>query len=159
MNSLIEDHYKNNRKHLSHILTKQMGDDAEDVVQEAYYRALRYSHAFNPNEFDFQRWFSRILSNVRKDFIAEKFGRGTHVEIDESHDEFITECQGTNPKLIELLYDEILEHDNENHREVLTLYFIFNYQQREVSQIVDMKPGTVNQIITRFKSKMKETYQ
>ena len=159
MFKLVETHYTNNFptlvKKISFRLTKE---EAEEIVQEAYYRALKYIHAFNPYEFEFQRWFSRILSNVRKDFVAEKFGRPSHVDIDERSEEFMGESLSTNYALMQVIQDEIFEVKDENHREILTLYFIFNYHLRDIVQIVDMKMGTVNQILTRFKARLRETY-
>lgn len=153
---LVENHYNTNRKHLINVMSKQLGDEAEDAVQEAYFRALKYIHAYNPEEFEFQRWFSRILSNVRKDFIAERFGRVTGSPIQE--DDLVSPEDPYASQVLQVVYDEILLVNDPNHREILTLALIFGYNLRDVVKIVDMKMGTVNQIITRFKSKMKKTY-
>ena len=159
MHEILEEHYKKNKKHITHMLTRSMGDDAEDVVQEAYLRAWKYIHSFNPNEFKFQNWFSRILSNVRKDFISEKFGRSTHEEFDDGDEDVGDFSFNSNAsKLMEIVYDEILLAENEDHREILTLFLIYGYKLREVVEIVDMKMGTVNQILTRFRLRLKETY-
>lgn len=156
MHELVEQHYCQNRKHLINALSKQLGDEAEDAVQEAYFRALKYIHAYNPEEFEFQRWFSRILSNVRKDFIADRFGRVSGSPVEE--EDWVSPSDPYAHQVLQVVYDEILMVNDPNHREILTLSLIFSYNLRDVVKIVDMKMGTVNQIITRFKSKMKKTY-
>lgn len=158
---LIEDHYRANAASIAKNIAYRAGgrEDAEDIVQEAYCRALKYIHAFNPNEFEFQRWFSRLFSNVWKDAIAEKYQRGRPQELDETHEQFICNNFKSNaPQLMELIYDEILATENEDHREVLTLYLIYGYQLKEVAEITDIRSGTVNQILFRFKDGLKKTY-
>lgn len=160
MFQVIEDHYKANKNAIIKNISFRAGStqDAEDIVQEAYCRALTYIHAFNPNEFEFNRWFSRLFSNVWKDAISDKYMRGKPEEIDEK-DYVCYKFESNAPQLMELVCDAILQVENPDHREVLTLYLLYGYKLREVAEIVDMRSGTVNQILFRFKEDLKETYQ
>lgn len=161
MYDLIEQHYRERSATIAKNIAYRAGsrEDAEDIVQEAYCRALKYIHAFNPNEFEFERWFSRLFSNVWKDAISAKYQRGYPQELDETHEQFIcNNFKSSAPQLMEIIYDEILATDNEDHREVLTLYLIYGYKLNEVSEITDMRSGTVNQILFRFKDGLKKTY-
>lgn len=161
MFAIIEDHYRAKAPSIIKNIAYRAGgkEDAEDIVQEAYYRALKYIHAFNPNEFDFERWFSRLFSNVWKDAISAKYQRGKPEELNENHENFIDKTFNSNAaQLMELVYDEILLTENEDHREILTLYLIYGYKLNEVAEITDQRSGTVNQILFRFKDGLKKTY-
>ncbi len=159
MFQVIEDHYKANKDTIIKKITFKAGSvqDAEDVVQEAHYRALKYIHAYNPNEFEFSRWFSRLFQHVWRDALADKYQRGRPEEVSET--DYICEAFKSNaPQLMELIYSEILNTENADHREVLTLYLIYEYKLREVSDIMGMRSGTVNQILFRFKDELKNIH-
>jgi len=62
---VIEDYYRKNFKRLVNISRGRAGSyhNAEDVVQEAFTRALKYHKSYNPAMTAFDAWFSRILDN------------------------------------------------------------------------------------------------
>lgn len=68
--------------------------DAEDIVQEAYSRALRYADSMPDKELDRARWFTRIAYNCFIDNRNEQRNAGT-VDIDEQgeHIEPDAPCQ------------------------------------------------------------------
>lgn len=156
----VEEHYRKNRNTIIKKLTFKAGSvqDAEDVVQEAYCRALKYIHAYNPNEFEFSRWFSRLFQNVWRDVLADKYQRGKPEEIDEK-DFICYKFESNAPQLMELVYDAIFATENPDHREILTLYLIYGYKLREVADIMGWRSGSVNQVLYRFKDELKNIHK
>lgn len=155
MYSIIEKHYRTHFSQLCKALNYSCGDNAEDVVQEAYARALQYAPAFEMG-MPFNRWFSRILSNARKDFVSDKFKNGMHDEFDEYDSGAIDVSQmRMTEKLIKKLHSEIEKETDDMHREILSLNMIYGYAPRDIVKIVDQKLDCVNKILFRFKEKMK----
>ena len=80
---ILEIHYNRNRDVLTKKLAGRVGTryNAEDVVQEAYARALKYFRAWTYDgvgtELDsFNRWFTTILNNACREFQYEERGQG-----------------------------------------------------------------------------------
>lgn len=152
----IEQHYRDNFSTLVKKYSRSMGSvhSAEDVVQEAYYRALKYGSTYNGTNFD--GWFGRILINSLRDFKAAERGRGIEQEADEQTLGTISE-QGLDAKTIKEI-KELISTKSVQHREILNLYFIHGYKLRDILAIVDMKRKTVDQCLQRFKKELKEIY-
>lgn len=79
---IITQHYKDNYRRLIKRMTFRAGTewDAEDVVQEAYARALRYQDSFDGTNFD--RWFNTILNNALREHKNNESGI-THQSFEE----------------------------------------------------------------------------
>ena len=60
---IIEEFYKENFDKLVVQLSRRAGslENAEDIVQEAFLRALTYKDAYNPKLNQFSTWFNGIL--------------------------------------------------------------------------------------------------
>jgi RNA polymerase sigma factor (sigma-70 family) len=158
MYSIIEKHYKHNYKSLVKRVKFRAGsqEDAEDVMQEAYCRALKYADTFEMGT-EYHKWFSRIISNVIKDHIAEKYGHSNnHEEMDEEHHESIL-VEEVDNDFSKILTDAIDKVENEEHKEVLSLYFTWGFSLREINQIVDFNYKNIETIIMRFKKDFKGT--
>src|SRR3546814_3055187 len=74
---IIEYHYRNNFKNLISRYSRQFQSHsrAEDIVQEAYTRALQYWNRYSPEQ-PFGAWFNGILLNCVKDNIREEAHQG-----------------------------------------------------------------------------------
>ena len=74
MHKQIENHYKENYGRILKRMTFRAGGihQAEDIVQEAYCRALKYYSELKVEEFD--RWFSMILNNAYNDYKRDEIG-------------------------------------------------------------------------------------
>lgn len=153
----IEEHYIKNYALLIKRFKRRAGTewDAEDVVQEAYYRALKYSHTFVEG-MNFQHWFTRIVINVLKDHYSD-ISCMDSVEFDEEllepdyHNSLPKDAQ-------QVLKEEVEAITNSDHREVVNLYFIYGFKLREINQIVEMKYKNIDLIIQRFRKMLKEKY-
>jgi RNA polymerase sigma factor (sigma-70 family) len=156
MYSIIEKHYKHNYtmfvKRASYRLNSK--EDAEDAVQEAYCRALKYATAFEMG-MHFNHWFSRILSNVMKDMIAEKYNRGSHEELDEEKIEGEDDSSYTN-KLLDIIYEQIDKVENEEYKQVLQFYFEFGFSLQEINELSPLNYHNIHKIVKTFKKGLTE---
>ena len=151
MYSIIEKHYLNNYKNMVKRVKFRVNtqEDAEDVMQEAYTRALRYSNSFDMGT-PFNHWFLRIVSNVVKDHLAEKYGRAGHEEFDEEKVEplvdntFMSRHSGVLAKIISSIEDE-------EKKEILSLHFLYGFNIRDIVQITNLRRAVVDGCINNFK--------
>lgn len=155
MQKLI-DHYNKNRRRYINRYARLTGstENGEDVVQEAYTRAVKYYDSFNVGgNFDF--WFSRILKNTFHRFLNTERGHPSE-EFDE---ELVEGCQekGYTVVLLEQLLQEINKFE-EPLQEVLILYFRNGYSPSDISKVVDMRRRSVEQFIYRFKSNLRDIH-
>lgn len=132
-------------------------DDAEDIVQEAFTRALKYWDTFKGDGSKLFPWFYGILTNVRKDYMADKRRLGMVKDNLKDDDEFEIEDSGMTHKITREFREEIKKQSPE-HADVLFLYFEKSYKPEEIAQIVEMNWEAVRKVIARFKIKMKEKY-
>lgn len=124
---------------------------AEDVVQEAYCRALAYWGSYDPKRGPMKPWFNRILFNALRDIQREYNNRPT-----EDSEAFSAEDILPNPTHS---YDNIIELidtcHNTDHQRILYLFFVLGYNSREISQIEDkMTQTNVTTILNRFKDSL-----
>lgn len=154
---IVESFYRANKDRYVKQYTNRAGtkEAAEDVVQEAFYRAIKFFHAYDPT-LPFEGWFNRIVSNALKHYKNMERGHSNHDEFDEEDFEG-TDCRMLNQRLWEQIRDEIAQYDGE-HYEILSLYFEYQYQPRDICKIVDMKYKTVETFLQRFKKMIKEKY-
>ena len=153
---LIEGYYEEKYDDLVRMYSSRAGpDDVEDVVQEAFYRALKYIHTFNLTYITVDKWLSGILNNCLSDMLKEKRdGRMMHDSDEEpSADDRCpsdTELEG-----------KILKHIGEQvgaKRHILWLYFKMGYKNSDIHQIVGGSYVNVDKSTSRFKAEMQDKY-
>lgn len=67
----VEQHYRENFDRLVSVYSRRFGHhNAEDIVQEAYTRALTYLHTYHGPSFD--AWLSKILFRCVSDCLREQ---------------------------------------------------------------------------------------
>lgn len=155
MYSIIEKHYRHNYKQFVKLATYKLNtrEDGEDAVQEAYARAMKYSNAFEMG-MHFNHWFMRILRNVIKDAISEKYGRMHLEELDEEQVEGKEESNYSK-RLLAIVEKEINETANAEHREILELYFTYGFSHSEINELTPSKYHTIRTVIDRFKRSLR----
>lgn len=144
--------------------------DAEDLVQEAALRALRFSDGFEPGT-NFKAWFFRIL--VRQFWARRRRqkDRATTVDLDDTPDLYLyarsagagLPYEGDDPAhdFMERLGTEriaaaIAELPDE-YGVVCTLYFMEDFAYHEIAQILDVPIGTVRSRLHRGRKMLQKT--
>jgi RNA polymerase sigma factor (sigma-70 family) len=132
--------------------------DAEDVVQEAFARAIKYKDSFDPEQQELGAWFNTILNNVFKSYRHANFTGDFSFteEVMEEVDDADKNWSDVN--LLNKVKEEIGKRSNE-HSCVLHLNLIKGYKRKEVAQILDEKEENIKKIVYRFKKEMREKYR
>lgn len=161
----IEQHYKDNQKALCLKIQKRVFDpqDIEDIVQEAFTKALKFSSAFK-EEGNFNAWFGIILDNCVKDYRAEflynKIGMG-HRDVEElDEDNFPIDCRELDLDWITV--KKIMEDIGvkaPSQQEVLRLYYFFDYKPEEIKFLTqDYSLSSIKSLVKRFKQEVISKY-
>lgn len=152
----LETFYRANFDRFVKRFTRRAGtkEAAEDVVQEAFERALRYFDSYDPAR-SFDGWFNRILSNSLREYKNKEKG-GPTIEFDEEEADGV-DCKQYARHLWKQIRDE-MELYEDAHKEVLHLYFLHGYRPRDISRVVELRYRNIETILQRFKTFIKEKY-
>lgn len=158
MNETIQKHYEANFNMLVKRYTFRAGTvwDAEDAVQDAYERAIKYFDSFNPEQSSFGAWFSRIVSNALKDQYAKTMGRN-EVEFEEDFVDGVP-CSRYEDKIVAEIAERIAVR-KPHIAEILRLFFVKGYGAKDISRIVESNHVAVNQTIFRFRRELEALYK
>ena len=154
----IETYYREHRVDLIKQVIGRAGSKAaaEDIVQEAFTRALTYYNSYVPGIYEFGAWFHRILNNAAKDYIQTERNRGMMVDVADG------ELEG--PRIDQykkLLLKEIvkmIEAKPVDTRHILHLYFIEQYKPADIAKIVPVSNGAIRAVVHRFRVEVKDKY-
>lgn len=150
----LEKHYRKHRKGFVAKVRRSLDEYAEDVVQEAYKRALVAINKADGYEIqNLHAWMNRILFTVSQDY--EKFAKGMGFQ--QVEDEPI---EDDNHKRV--VRDEILSSikkiPNAVERDVITMNFLYGYDRMEISQILDVNIRTVEFWLAKFRANVRDVY-
>lgn len=154
----ITKHYVANRERLTKRISFRIGNNfhgAEDIVQTAYERAVRYHRSFSGDMFD--KWFSQILNNSLREYQNQERGYVQPNEDDEEIAESVA-CPHYPGHIMHEVF-ELIETKSENQKEVLNLFFQQEYSAIDISRITAIPYGTAHQIIQRFRNELKDLYR
>lgn len=157
MNKTIEEHYKENFNKLVGFYRLKCGDEwsAQDVVQEAYARALKYFENFNPETNEFQAWFSKIINNSFRDFKRAEKGVSTEQYEDEYVEGF--SCTMYSDQVMKEIY-ELIDTKSLAAIEILNLHFKNEYTVNDISAVTEHTRHAAYKTISRFKQELKDLY-
>jgi len=160
MRSEIEAYYEANYGRLVKKFSYRAGGipNAEDVVQEAFARALQYMSSFDSTRQELGAWFNTILNNALKDAKRDHRKQGMTPGVDEDAElsEPLDATMMKEQMIANILAD--IEKRAPVHQQVLTLYFLQGYTAKDISRVVDQKLNTVQTYIKRFKQHMRDAY-
>jgi RNA polymerase sigma factor (sigma-70 family) len=136
-------------------------NDAEDLVQETYLKALRGFGSFQPGT-NFRAWIFRILKNT---FLSSRsrLGRGITVGMDSEEDLPALPVSSATPEslLIERSGNEAVQWAIEQlpviFREVILLCDVEDASYREIAEILSIPIGTVMSRLARARRAVRET--
>ena len=146
---------------LARYLTRN-DDDANDVVQEAFLRALRYFGGFRGEGASQSRaWLLAIVRNMaytwrrryRTDAAMTEFDETIHGEAgSEGHPDTVLSRSDSRETLA-----AALDRLPPEFREVIVLREIEELSYKEISEVVDVPVGTVMSRLSRARKRLQET--
>lgn len=152
---LIEKYYRDNyTRHLKR-LRFRAGTEwaAEDVLQTAFERAIRYSNSCDQERFP--QWFNMILNNALRDYLNEERGYSPLEEIPE--EAATVDCPHYPERIMAEIF-ELIDTKSVDQVEVLSLHFKQGYSAIDISKITDHSYAKGHQIISRFRTEVKQLY-
>jgi RNA polymerase sigma-70 factor, ECF subfamily len=136
-------------------------DDAEDLVQETYLKALRSFASFQPGT-NFRAWMFRILRNtflssrtkferrMTETLDSEEDGPELAVETETPETILINRC---NSQLLQRAIDDLPVH----YREALLLCEVEEMSYQEIAEILSIPLGTVMSRLARARKAVRES--
>ena len=156
---LIEDYYRKNFKRFVNTVRGRAGSyhNAEDVVQEAFTRSLKYYKSYNPAITPFDAWFSRILENSLRTHAKERRSQG--MVHDARMDNLVksTISDAFLGRFLSEIIDDIAVL-SEGKQEVMNLNFFFGYTPMDISKIVNLNVGAIRTMLHRFREELRYKY-
>jgi RNA polymerase sigma-70 factor, ECF subfamily len=135
------------------------GDDAEDIVQDAYLRAFRYSTGFRGG--DARAWLLRIVRNTSYAWLQKNRARQPATEFDEG----IHGADGaTDPETLMLqsadsqLVERTIRALPARSREILVLRELQGLTYKEISEVVGVPIGTVMSSLSRARAQFRQLF-
>jgi len=137
-------------------------NDAEDLVQETYLKALRHFTSFQPGT-NFRAWMYRILRNT---FLTSRTGlrAASTVSLDAEEEEGRElAVENETPETIlmnhlnSLLVKSAIDNLPLHHREVLVLCDVEEMSYREIAEILQIPIGTVMSRLARARKIVRES--
>jgi RNA polymerase sigma-70 factor (ECF subfamily) len=132
-------------------------DDAEDVVQEAYLRAFRYSGTFRGGNA--RAWLLSIVRTTAFEWLQKNRAQQLATEFNE---EIHTEgCEALNPEGLLLqcadaqLLDQAMNRLPDRFREVLMLRELEGLSYKEIAEVVGIPMGTVMSTLSRARERFR----
>lgn len=136
-------------------------EEAEDLLQEAYFKAFKYFHQLR-DENKFKEWIFQITANQFKNYLRRKKKENTVYQDDSEH-VFVEPMNAhNNPDERFMQSDrttvvrEALELISPKMRSVLVLFEIEGYSIEEVSDSLGISRGTVKSRLHYARKKLRE---
>lgn len=155
----LEQLYKDKRDAQVKAIANQAGGivNAEDIVQEAYCRALKHIDSFDSEKASLEVWVQRIIKRCMFDFKRQELQQGMvrdEMDGEEPYEDF----RDLGVSTLKEVATEI-DKRKKSHQEVLRLTFLKGYRPREIAEIVEEGSRAIEHIIRQFKLDMMAKYQ
>jgi len=150
---MIEDHYRGNFE----MLTKRMAygaksiHNAEDIIQEAYTKALTYWTSYKEG-MDFAGWFHVIINNATKDFFNTESLQG--MSVDNPPDPIVSPSVLHKMELDEVV--QMIEDQPERNATILRLFLLDDYNVKEIAAVVPESGSNIRKIVQRFREGLRD---
>jgi len=130
-------------------------NDVEDLLQEAFYRALYYSDSYDEKLVPLETWFGGIIENCLKDLYREKRNGAS------MHEKLTPESAVIEPRYddgFKKVLDKEIAKKKGDHKYTLYLYFMCGYELQEIQRVLKISYLTINSSIVRFKEYLRSIY-
>jgi RNA polymerase sigma-70 factor, ECF subfamily len=132
--------------------------DADDVVQEAYLRALRFFDGFRGG--DSRAWILKIVRNTCYSWARKNAPGGTEEEFDETMHSKEEQREDAEAKLVARAESDrvrkALQALPDAFREVLVLREIEGLSYKEIADVTGVPMGTVMSSLSRARQRLRE---
>lgn len=153
----VESHYRENADRLVKMYGRFLShtERAEDIIQEAYTRALTYWDAYD-EEKPFDKWFNSVISSCLRDNKRVERMHGM-VDITEAMDVPIKPAA-----IPTIILDQVMkriETKDDTTASILKLTLLKHYRPGEVAELVQMTPNAIRQTVWRFREEIKKDFR
>lgn len=148
----IEQHYIKNYERLVKRTTYRVPHRskalAEECVQEAYVRALKYFSTYDKEKDKFEKWFEGILRNAINDCRDLEKDRGVSHELNDDDGVELVPYKREKYTAIALI-KSIKNHRN---KLVLSLFLLYGFKTIDIAEYTGISHTSVRQIIYRYRN-------
>lgn len=131
-------------------------DEAYDLVQEVFIRAIREERLFTP-DFRIKAWLYRVTSNLCFNLVRNKKRRSAILDAakmsDRSDADQLSEIF-SDERRVEIL--KAISTLSEEHQNILMMRYYNDLSYKELSEVLNVKLGTVMSRLSRARSKLIE---
>jgi RNA polymerase sigma factor (sigma-70 family) len=155
MNEVIKNHYEENYDLLVKRMARRLDsvEDGEDVVQEAFTRAIQYYKSWAGNRFE--NWFNVILSNTYKRFISEKKMGGLSKPLEDSLEEIEPIIVNYLDSIASSELEALINKKGGRDRDILMLNIFYGYSWAEIAAILCISKKAIDGVVYRFNLELK----
>ena len=134
----------------------QNREEAEDLVQETYVKALKGFASYEPGT-NFRAWMYRILRNA---FLTSRAGMKQFVPLEEEEDAFAVAGHTPEQALLQQMDVELVRKALDSlplrHREALVLCEVEEMSYRDIALTLGIPTGTVMSRLSRARRALRE---
>lgn len=156
MYELLEQYYKDNYDRLVKNMTRRAGspENAEDIVQEAFSRAMRFYDNYDDSR-PFEGWFVNILNNSLREFkVSERnYGMSKQSDVEEEEADGYDSITMMHVEDIKKLIDK-----SGDEAPILDLHFIKGYKLIDVVRLLDDRYRHVFYVCNKFRDMVNAKY-
>jgi RNA polymerase sigma factor (sigma-70 family) len=129
----------------------RMGDgaEAEDVTSATFERAIRYRNSYDPSKGDPVSWLFGIARRCVNEALVERSLQGG--EVPEQQDP--ADMAGDTMRRIDLR--DAIEQLEVRERELLALRYGSDLSTRQIAELMDTTPGSVDVALSRARARLK----
>lgn len=160
MYELIEQYYREQYSIKVKVMCRILHGDkegAEDVVQEAFCRALKFHASYDERRGTLDKWFNSIMFNYLREHQKAERSPVSDTSEELSPEDVLTDLNlKPNTDSRGIIIKNIRRVRNANHRRVLKLFFVNGYTSTEIAQVESkMTQNNVTTIVSRFREGFK----
>lgn len=157
-NNVVEEHYRKNFRGYVKYMSRRAPNNsihiAEEIVQEAYSRALKHFKAYNSERGSFSTWFNHILHNTLNKVLAEEAGVGPSLDDEEVELEpFILDSETYIPKHLVVKIQQGIKSQKPEVADVLHMFFNLGMKTRDIEECTEFSHSNIRKMIERFRVK------
>ena len=151
-NNKFEKHWRENYDKLVRRIHYRNCDVPEDVVQEAFYRAMKYYDSESPyakDETEFITWFNTILNNTLRTMRRQEQNKGM---IKDGKD------VDTIEEVVDIVGKDILvslsSMPEGRDKQIIIMYYILGFKTKDISDYLNMGHSNVRMILLRWRNEI-----